>query len=185
VTGIKSRFFVPRVVQGYEWVTADVEEDYGQIHGLDGQERSADWSPVAVSLLHETEDGEPRRPALMPWLNDAVLVIRDGAIDKLSPILQPYGELLPLSCTEADLAVFNATRLIPALDENRSEILRFGSGGIMAVPRLVLRETAEHGEMFKLAEIKSSPLLLSERLVEQIRQAVELDGTDFVEATEL
>jgi hypothetical protein len=115
VTGGKPRFFVPEVAQGYEWVTADVEEDYGQIHGLNGHERSADWRPVAVSLLRETEDGEPRRPAQMPWLNDSVLVVRDDAIEKLSPILHPYGELLPLSCAEADLAVFNATRIIAAL----------------------------------------------------------------------
>lgn len=185
MTAITSRFFVPRVVQGYEWVVADVEDDYDQIHRLDGQERSATWRPVAVHLLQENEDGEPRKSALMPWLNKTVLVLRDDAIRKLSPILEPHGELLPLSCSEADLVVFNATRKISALDEDRSEIVRFGSGRIMTIPRLVLRETETTGDIFKLAEMSNGPLLLSEPLVEQIRETVAPDGTAFVDAIRL
>jgi hypothetical protein len=47
---------------------------------------------------------------------------------------------------------------------------------------LILLESARSTDIFKLAEMSSSPVLLSEQVVGQIRQAIDLDGTEFVEA---
>jgi hypothetical protein len=133
------------------------------------------------------DDERPLRAAVTPALNTSVVVFRDAAVGRLGPVVREHGELLRLSCPDAELEVFTATRRAAVLDEERSEIVRFDSGRIMAVPRLVLRveDVPDDLHVFMLTELDSGPLFVSEELVWQIHQVTTVDGIKFEEATSI
>lgn len=118
----------------------------------------------------------------MPWLAAGVLVLRDDAIEIVGELLRPHGELLPLECTDARLAIFTAGALVGALDEMRSDVVRFSSGRIMSLRKLAVRtEAIADRQAFKLAEVPNGDLYLTEQLVERIRDTGLTSGTDFTE----
>ncbi len=60
------------------------------------------------------------------------------AAEVLQPILEGNGELLPLDCEEGDYFIFNVTRVVDALDESDSDLVKFPDGKrIMEVKRFV------------------------------------------------
>jgi hypothetical protein len=89
-----------------------------------------------------------------------------------------HGELLPLSCLEAPLYVYNPWILPNALDDKGSEILRFDEGRIMGIDLYVFHEEIVRGvDAFKL-EMRASPTLVSRRFVNRWRESG-LWGLDF------
>ena len=74
-----------------------------------------------------------------------MLVLRDRAVDSIGPILEPHGQLLPLACAEARLVVFDAQVLPGVLDEERSELVRFGTGRIMKLKVPMFRSSYPQG----------------------------------------
>jgi hypothetical protein len=112
-----------------------------------------------------------------------VLVLRDEAIETVGALLQPHGELLPLACDEARLALFSAPKLEGVLDEGRSDIERFDSGRIMDLRAPVFRtELIGDTQAFKLVETPRGNLYLGEQLVEAIRATGMTSGTVFAVA---
>ena len=58
----------------------------------------------------------------------------------LEEFLKPNGELLPISCDGEKYFLFNATRVVDALDEPKCGLQLFDDGGIMDIsPLLVLK----------------------------------------------
>jgi hypothetical protein len=91
--------------------------------------------------------------------------------------MAPYGEFLSLKGGEG-LELFNATTELDALDEDRSEIIRYHDGGIMAIERYVLRrETIGNALIFKLP-YRASSLYVQAPFAEQI-SAMALSGIGF------
>jgi hypothetical protein len=164
--------FEPDALDGYELCHPTDQEDFEQIICLiDGVRRRDGWRPIAVEVIHEDE-GVPLRESDSPWLGPHALVFRPRAVDALGAMLRRHGELLPLRCEEAGLSIFNVTAVPGALDENASEIVRFGSGRIMTVDRYVFRPEAVDGiDVFKVPELRASPAFVSERFVRQWRSA--------------
>ena len=68
-----------------------------------------------------------------------VPVFTTEAYEALRPVLDGRGEVLPLNITDAppDAVAFNPTRVVDALDEQRSDIKRFSSGRVMRIARPV------------------------------------------------
>lgn len=82
-------------------------------------------------------------------------------------MLRSCGELLPLACPYARLHVYNPTRILDALDENASDIVRFSSGRIMTVQEYVFRPHVVAGvDLFKLPNLRASPTFVSEEYVD-------------------
>jgi hypothetical protein len=114
-----------------------------------------------------------------PWLGAHALILRSPSVRVLEPLLLEYGELLPLACKEADLAIFNATRVVDALDEGSSSLSRFSGGRIMRATRYALVAEAIAGvEIFRIPNLRVSPTFLSERIV-QTWHSAGLRGLEF------
>lgn len=129
-----TRVYRPSVPEGFEWVVPTDSRDFEVLRAL-GERRPGDsWRPIRVTMVRVDDQGRAQARAEMPWLGSHALVLRDKAIESVGPILKRCGELLPLLCEEARVVLFSAPLVSGALNEDLSEMVRFGSGRIMALP---------------------------------------------------
>jgi hypothetical protein len=146
------------VPDGFEWVLPCDQADWEVFRSLNGSSRLDSWRPVRVKL-GPAEDGVEFRPAALPWMGSHVLVLKREAVEALGPTLSGAGELLPLDCEEAELHVFNALNSLGALDEERSDLVRFSSGRIMQIKHNVVDpDTIGSAEVFKLTAMPRGSL---------------------------
>jgi hypothetical protein len=166
-------------MEGYEWVVPVDEADFEIFRGLDGTPRRTGWQPVPMRRLTKTRTGARRAESDLPYLASHVLVLRDEAFAALSDVLAEYGELLPLSCPDTGLWVFNALRVVDALDEDRSTLRRFSSGRIADIQRYAFDLERIAGiDIFRLPQTPRGPLCLGGGFVDRVRAAA-LRGVDF------
>ena len=84
----------------------------------------------------------------------------------MGTFLRSNGEILPLNCKDATLAMYNPTRVIDALDEAKSTITRFRDGRIMMIKRHVFhRDKIANVDVFKLP-MRASDTYVSQRFVD-------------------
>jgi hypothetical protein len=101
----------------------------------------------------------------------SLLIFRQEAIRALGPLLTSNGELLPLRCSDAELSIFNPTRVLDALDEERSEVRRV-AGPIIAIKRHAFKtEVIEGVDVFKITSMRASPIFVSGSFVRAWRAA--------------
>lgn len=151
------------VVEGQEWIFPADEDHFEMFFALDGSVIS-DWDPPVMAI-----DSEERTYSDFPWLGEHVPFLRKPAVEALSPILQTHGQLLPVR--GADVRLFNATTVIDALDVERSGIVHFDDGSILAIERHVF-DASRIGtaEIFKLP-MRASAVYMTDAFVERVRQA--------------
>ena len=167
-----TRIYVPAVQEGYEWVLPVDEADHEVFRGLDGTPWRAGWRPVPVYRLRTTRTSAPRAESDLPWLASHLLVLREKAVAALGDVLADYGKLLPLSCPDAELWVFNALRLVDALDEEQSTLVRFTGGRIADIQRHVFHPDRVAGvEIFRLPQMPRGWLYLSGDVVDRVQSA--------------
>lgn len=166
--------------KGFEFAHPENPDDFEVFASLDCTSRRQSWEPVRMRLITRDDEGRPLEGSDAPWLGSWALILKPKTSQKLSPLLDEYGELLPLVCVNADLSVFNPMRCIDALDEAASSILRFPDGRIMHIQRYVFRPEAIQGiDVFKLPRLKACPNFVSERFVHAWR-AANLQGLEFI-----
>lgn len=143
-------------------------DDFERINlEINGTSRHAGWKPISMQLIH-SDEGQQLVPSDAPWLGEHALIFRKNVIDLLGLVLLAYGELLPLACAEADLWVYNPTRVIDALDEDVSSIQRFDSGRIMWIQQHAFRaDVLGDIEIFKIPNLTVSPTFVSHRFVDR------------------
>jgi len=138
---------------------------------INGAAQRAGWKPIQMRIIREDE-GESLAPSDSPWLGSWALIFRSSVLNALGPVLERYGELLPLSCPDADLWIYNPTVVIDALDEESSDLDRFSDGRIMMIHRHVFRPDVVAGnEIFKLPALRASETFVSHRFVDRWRAA--------------
>lgn len=173
------KIYQPRVGSHFEWVLPVHDADHEVLWRLDGTARRASWRPMPVTRLLDDDEGRPRAQADLPWLGGHVLVLHERAAGLLAPLLDRYGELLPLSCPNADLWLFNVLTVVDALDEENSEIVRFDDGGILDVQRYAFRADPAQGlALFKVPQLLRGPLFVGDEFVDAI-EAAGLTGPEF------
>ncbi|MEP7042573.1 MAG: DUF1629 domain-containing protein [Dokdonella sp.] len=157
-----------------------VGDDTGfELAGLiDGSPRLANWEPVEFKLWRR----EGRRKLLAvdaPWYATSILLFKPTVIRAIADYLQRYGELLPLICKDAEIVMYNPTRVIDALDEQASEIERFDNGRIMTIDKHVFHaDRIRNVDIFKLP-MRASSTYVSQRFID-IWTAHKLTGLNFV-----
>jgi hypothetical protein len=166
--------------EGYEWVMPERQEDLDILMQLDGATRGPGWLPIRMKLIKEDEGDliAPRRESDFPCFGSGALVLRPRALDALRGLVERYGELLPLTCDDTDLWLFNVTKVVDALDEARSKVVRFNTGG-MRIRLPVFRASAvQDVVVFKIPQALHGPIFVGRKFVEAVRSA-DLRGLDF------
>lgn len=172
--------YVLTTLPDQEWAVPANVGDNDVLATFDGRGRALGWRPLAFRLLTRDEQGRAQKYSDFPWYGEHAPVLRARAADALRPLLSSYGELLPLACDDAELEVLNVTRVVSALDLERSEVVRFQSSGrVMAIESYAFHPEAVQGvQVFKIPDLRSSPVFFAEDVVDYIR-AAGLEGVGF------
>lgn len=173
--------YTPLGLDNFELCHPVDEGDFETINLLiNGEPRQATWEPLPVRLIRK-DQGRKLLPSDTPWLGEHALIFKQSAIDILGAMLREYGELLPLECSEAEVFIFNPTRVIDVLDEQRSSLLRFSSGRIMDISRYIFHADAIRNiSIFKIPNLRVSPTFVSQPFVDLWRSAG-LKGLEFTQ----
>ena len=160
------KIFVPHVLENQLWVIPSKMEDHERLFALNG-ERQLNWRPMVMTDLLSNDDGTRRWNSDMPWYSEHLLMLRQKAERELRDVLTSYGELLPL-ISRQPLTLFNTTLSLYALDEDKSDIVRFDDGSVMTIDRHVFRsDVIGAARMFKLklrtGDCRVSAIYLQER----------------------
>ncbi len=160
------RIYIPTVVEGVEWIGLQDPEQWETFFALNGPTRSG-WQAPRMQFIEEQDDLTARQYSDFPWCLHNVLVVRDRALPLLRPMLEQYGEILPLLCAEP-VWLFNATNIIDALDEERSTIARFTDGTVLAIEKHAFRlDAIGDAEIFRLPG-RASNIYVRETVVRRI-----------------
>lgn len=161
-----TEIYDPLVDEGFELCHPERNNDFETLRvQINGMPRRVTWRPIRMQLIREDE-GKKLMVSDSPWLGSHALIFRKPAIEKLAGLLEEYGELLPLTCSEAELFVFNPTRVLDALDEQASSVMRFSNGRIMRITRYVFKPAIVAGShIFKIANLRVSPTFVDEHVV--------------------
>lgn len=163
--------YEPLVSEGYEWVNCYDDADYEVFLALDGSPQAERWRPIKVQRVR-ADDRQDFKPSDFPWLGAHALVMRKRAVEALREVLEAHGEVLPLVTEDAvELSVFNA-RVVDALDEERSNIMRFpGTNRIMRIVKVAFIESALRGvDVFRLPH-RASSTYVSQRFVDRVNES--------------
>ena len=162
------RIFEPGPAEGFEWI-APVSKEHYEILRFDGTPRRRDWKPILVERVSEPRRGIRLVDSDFPWLGGGGLALRERAREVLGARLEPYAELLPLE-SDAPVWAVNVTKVVDALDEDRSEVLRFEtSNDIMDVKRYEFRKEVVEGLLiFKVPQLLRADPFVSEEFVELV-----------------
>jgi uncharacterized protein DUF1629 len=174
------RVYEFEVQEGYEWVVPVAPADFEVFRAFDGSAKRTGWAPIRVRLVEEDEQGRPLLPSDVPWLGKHAPVLKVNASEALRPVLTRDGELLPLMCEESKLVVYNVTRVLDALDLDRSEVVKFPSTGrIMKVKSYVFRPDRVRGHRaFKVPELLRGSVFVTDEVVSTAK-AAGLTGVGF------
>ena len=141
-----------------------------------------DWEPVPVEP--DEEDGDHLPASDFPSLLVSHMpIFSQRAVDELGDILEPNGQLLPLDYNRGLYYAYNVTKLVNALDEERSEIVRFSTGRIMDIKRYAfVRDELDEGlTIFKLLPTPLLRVFVTDRFVKAVEEAG-LTGFKFLPA---
>lgn len=164
---------------GFELCQPVNKEDYERIDTeITGTPRQSNWKPIPVRLVHE-DQGKWLATSDSPWLGYGPSIFRPAVIKALGPMLREYGELLPLACSEAELVIYNPTRVLNALDETASSVMRFSDGRIMLIKKHVFHgDVVGENDIFTIPTKRVSPTFFSHRFVDRWK-ASGLKGVEF------
>lgn len=160
--------YIPSSVEGFELCQPVNSDDFEKINSLvNGVERLSLWEPLPMKIVHEDE-GCVLVKSHSPWLGSHALIFRREVITALGELLGSYGELLPLSCNNDDLMMFNPVKVLDSsIDESRSSIVRFSNGRVMRINRYVFLENKiKNVHIFKIGELRVSPTFFSQHFVD-------------------
>lgn len=140
------------------------------------------WRPVQIDEV----DDEPLCGELPPGdfeFLGTIPVFSERAVEAIGDILRANGELLPLLFDKGTYWAYHVTRIIDALDVERSEVKCFStSQKIMHIVRYAFRPEAltDDVTIFTIPEMCRSRVYVTDRFVERVQEAG-LTGFDFVE----
>jgi hypothetical protein len=163
--------YAPQGAEDFECVNTVDNVDYEVLLQFDGQRRASTWKPIAVRRVR-ADDRQGFIPSDFPWLGSHALIMRRAAVDALGDILDPNGEVLPLSTDDGvELFVLNA-RMVDALDEANSSLMKFpGTNRIMRIKKVAFVTSRIEGiDLFRLPH-RASPTYVSGRFVERVKAA--------------
>jgi hypothetical protein len=166
-------------IDDYEDIGPVDIDDMKRFRALDGTPWRDRWTPVRMQLISQDAYGGAYQRADVPWMSAMSLFLRDDAIKTAGPILEQYGELLPVECDSAEVVAFNAGQVLDVLDEDRSEIDRFDDGRIMGIDTYVFNgDGISPRAAFKIPQQPRGAIFYTDAVVEELN-ALSLAGLDW------
>jgi Immunity protein family (Imm11) len=166
-----------RVSEGVEWVLTEEGDWEAQerIVEFDGSRREGNWAPLRVHTIDTSEQGERLPKVDMPWMGGHALVLRGRALNALTDVLLPDVEFLPLISEDGEerFSVVNVLRVIDAIDDESSDLIRFrNSRKIMKARRLSFRADRIEGvNVFKTPDTLRSFVFFGQAVADRVREA--------------
>jgi len=138
-----------------------------------GQPFGEDWKPIKIKLIRRNDRGKRVRPGDTPGYSPGIPLLSQRAVDELGDLLADNGEILPLECDDGTYYLFNVTRVIDALDRERSELRYFSSTGRLdEVTRYAFRaEQLEGATIFKIPDFEHSQVYVTDTFVSAVERA--------------
>ena len=136
---------------------------------FDGTPVSGPWTDVTIGW-----DPDMRRKPKgdFPSLLTHIPVFTSKAADVLSDLLEGSGELLPIMVDGEEYFLYNVTRVIDALDESRSEIIRFDDFEIMDIDvHCFFPEKIGDAAVFKIPQMVTSDVFVTDVFVDRVKSA--------------
>ena len=92
------------------------------------------------------------------------------AVEALGDLLEDNGEIIPATCEGDRIFFFNVTKVIDALDESSSEVIRFDdSSDVMSIDRhAFFREKLVGAAIFKIPQWPTRRVYVTDRFVERV-----------------
>jgi hypothetical protein len=173
--------YTPLPMNGYELCHPITDEDFETINTLvNGELRSNNWDSIEMRVIHEDE-GQILMESDSPWLGSHALIFKQVAVEKMGAFLMEHGELLPIKCSEPGMYIFNSTKILDALDEAKSSLLRFKNERIMHVKKYEFRfDIIKNIHVFKIPGLRVSPTFVDEYFV-NMWNSLGLTGLEFKE----
>jgi len=150
--------------------------DSDRLMAAEGVRQLPHWVPARVELL-KRDSGRFLKAVDMPFALES-FALNARAKDALADVVGNDAELLPLACEDEELWLLNPLHVSNALDEKRSELVRFPSSGRIAdIVRPVFdrRKLGDH-RFFLLRQPRW--LYVTQAVVEAVREA-KLTGVIF------
>lgn len=156
----------------YEFIDCITSEGYRIFRYFDGTPRAENWHPIPVERVLTDDDGSPLLPADLLWLSASEVFMRTREMDALRDLLEEGGEVLPLATRDGvELSVLNVTRVLDALDEERSTVERFDDGTLMFIVAPAFHESIVRDvPFFKLPHF-GSEIFAGDAFVQRVRDA--------------
>jgi hypothetical protein len=174
------RVYQPIMTSGWEWALPSNEDDNLTIAETFGTPLRARWTPMNFRLIKQDERGRSWKDADLPWIGAHALVLKPRAASVLRDLCLQAGELLPLTCPEADLVAWNVTTVVDALDEEKSKLIRFPGGRVMSIQQHCFKPPTLEGVVaFRIPQVRTA-IFLSPEFAERAK-AARLTGTAFHE----
>lgn len=165
--------------QGLELVNLDA--DWEAMYRFDGTPVHA-WEPLRVAIVVENKETDHLPRSDFPSLFANVPVLSGRAVDVLSALVGENGQLLPLDCEGCgNYVILNVTNVVDALDEKRSQIIRFPDGKkVLDIKHFVfIPSKLGNVDIFKLPQQPLGQVFVTDRFVKAVREAG-LVGINFV-----
>jgi hypothetical protein len=175
------KIFRPMPAKEHELCQPLHDEDFDRVAAqIRGRAPGGTWSPIDMGLIR-ADEGRPLKPSDAPWFEADVLVFKSSAVQAMGELLRKHGELLALGCKDESVVLFNATTVLPALDEAAAQIHRLPSGHpIRVVTHVFHADVVSGNDIFKIDTFLSSPVYVGEGFVEEWTRA-KLRGLEFEE----
>lgn len=158
----------------------DLDSDWEAMYDFNGTPIKK-WKPLKVEIAFDEELKTQLPPGDFPSLFADVPVLSPAAVQVLQPLIEGNGQLLPLQCAEGEYFILNVTNVVDALDETKSEIVRFPDGKkILDIKQFVfLSAKLQNVNIFKLPQQPLGQVFVTDGFVKAVRDSG-LVGVNFV-----
>lgn len=107
------------------------------------------------------------KKADFPCYGTNFIFMRDYVYEKDKAFFEQFGVLFPVTSTKGDrLYVFNCDTLKDALDEEKSEFVRFDSGKVMMVEKHVFKDTIPESRIMFRMPYTNNPIIVTDKFIE-------------------
>ncbi len=127
------------------------------------------WTPLTAEWIYDDLNAGLAKSDFPTLGSTPVFSAR--AVDELVDLLVENGELLPLSLSDGAYFVYRTVRLLDALDEDRSELVRFSSSGrVMRVVKYAFHENVSFPPVFQIPQLRVT-VFVSENFVQRVMES--------------